>query len=68
MYMTDTIIDPRKRQGSMIPALLLLPGWSDNISVNKLADMGETDLMVCVAEPPGSEHSHYRDSICVRIC
>ncbi len=58
VYMTDTVINPHKRQGRMIPAPLLLPGWSENISVNKLADTGESDLMVCCTEPPGPEHGH----------
>lgn len=52
----------------MIPAPLLLPGWSDNISVDKLDDTEESDLIVRRAEPPGSECGHYRNSICVRIC
>lgn len=55
---TDAVMNPCKTQGSAMPALLLLPGWSDNISVNKLGDMGESDLIVCCTEPPGSEHSH----------
>ncbi len=54
--LTDTVINQQKRQGSMNPAQLLLPGWSENISANKLADNGGN---MNSSEPPGSEVTVY---------
>lgn len=51
VFMSDTDVNPHTRKVARVPAVPPLPGWSDNISVNRSPDR-ENLISLCAALSP----------------